>query len=145
MGIDGAAVPIRARLSDSDFSAKALDNLRNIIQQTGAAIVLSSEWRRTEAMKDSIGIALRTRGMPQLWDATPILKPRPELLKGDMAIVWCERRAREIGQWLKQHPDVTSWVALDDLDFDWADSVRAAGSPQMKCHSVLTNATRCLT
>lgn len=27
----------------------------------------------------------------------------------------------------EDHPEVTSWVALDDLDFDWADALRQAG------------------
>ena len=27
----------------------------------------------------------------------------------------------------QDHPEVTAWVALDDLDFDWADSLRQAG------------------
>mmetsp|Transcript_12534 Transcript_12534/g.44378 ORF Transcript_12534/g.44378 Transcript_12534/m.44378 type:complete len:173 (+) Transcript_12534:273-791(+) len=85
------------------------------------------------------------RECPQLREFTPVLKPRPDLEKHDPAIVWCERRAREIGAWLKQHPEVTSYVALDDLDFNWADSVRAVGTPHMKPRSVLTNAQHCLT
>eukprot|EP00929_Paragymnodinium_shiwhaense_P101205 TRINITY_DN6410_c0_g1_i1.p1 TRINITY_DN6410_c0_g1~~TRINITY_DN6410_c0_g1_i1.p1 ORF type:complete len:176 (-),score=22.24 TRINITY_DN6410_c0_g1_i1:181-708(-) len=108
-------------------------------------IVLSSEWRRTQEMKDVVGMGLRSKGLPQLRDHTVILKPRLELLKSDPAIIWCERRAREIGSWLKMHPEVTSWVALDDLNFVWADSHRAAGSPVMKCRSVLTDAHQCLT
>lgn len=143
--IDGASLPVRSRCTDSDFSAAALGSLRTIVQQTGAGIVLSSEWRRTEEMRDSVGVSLRTRGLPQLRDFTAIHTPKAELLKGDPAIAWCERRAREIGTWLKQHKEVTAWVALDDLDFNWADSVREAGTPVMKCHSVLTNAKSCLT
>ena len=27
----------------------------------------------------------------------------------------------------EDHPEVTAWVALDDLDFDWADALRQAG------------------
>jgi len=143
--IDGACMPVRARLVDHDFSAASMNNLRNIVLQTGASIVLSSEWRRTESMRDSIGIALRKFGLPQLRSSTPVFKPRPELLQQDPGIIWCERRAREIGAWLKQNPDVKSWVALDDLDFNWADSAREIGTPLIKYRSVLTNAQRCLT
>mmetsp|Transcript_140307 Transcript_140307/g.391176 ORF Transcript_140307/g.391176 Transcript_140307/m.391176 type:complete len:265 (-) Transcript_140307:143-937(-) len=143
--VDGVALPVRERMSESDFSAAALSNLRSIIQQTGASVVLSSEWRRTEAMRNSIGVALRSQDLPQLRDVTRVLPVRPELQRGDPAIVWCERRAREITMWLKQHSEVTSWVALDDLDFNWADSVRAPGTPLMKCRSVLTDPKRCLT
>lgn len=143
--IDGAPMPVRARLVDHDFSAAAMNNLRSIVLQTGASIVLSSEWRRTDSMKDSIGMALRTRGLPQLRSSTVVLKPRPELLQQDPGIIWCERRAREIGNWLKQNPDVKAWVILDDLDFNWADSTRDVGTPLLKHRSILTNATRCLT
>lgn len=145
--IDGAAMPVRARLVDHDFNAAAMANLRNIVQQTGASIVLSSEWRRTEAMKDSIGIALRSKGLPQLRSSTPVLKPRPALVEAsvDPGIIWCERRAREIGMWLKANPEVKAWVALDDLDFSWADSTREPGTPLCKYRSVHTNALRCLT
>ena len=60
------------------------------------------------------------------------------------AIIWAERRAREIGSWLKQHKEVKvyikkferclfeAWVAIDDIDFSWADSVKVVGTPLMK-------------
>jgi len=143
--IDGVALPIRERMTENDFGAAALESLRSILVRTGATLVLSSEWRRTASMRDAIGGVLRSRECPQLREFTPVLKPRPDLEKHDPAIVWCERRAREIGAWLKQHPEVTSYVALDDLDFNWADSVRAVGTPHMKPRSVLTNAQHCLT
>lgn len=143
--IDGAAMPVRARLANHDFNDSAMTNLRSVVMQTGASIVLSSEWRRTESMKDSIGIGLRSRGLPQLRGSTPVFKPRPELLQQDPGLIWCERRAREIGQWLKLNPDVKSWVALDDLDFNWADSARECGTPLLKHRSVCTDAQKCLT
>jgi len=143
--VDGVALPVRERMSESDFSAAALTNLRSVIERTGASVVLSSEWRRTEVMRNSIGVVLRTRDIPQPRDSTRVLAIRPELQKHDPAIVWCERRAREITAWLKQHPEVKSWVAIDDLDFNWADSVRAPGTQLMKCWSVLTDPKRCLT
>jgi hypothetical protein len=143
--IDGAALPIRAHLVDRDFSPAAMTALRSIVQQTGASIVLSSEWRRTDSMKDSIGMGLRTHGLRQLRGSTAIFKPRPDLLDRDPGIIWCERRAREIGAWLKQNPEVKAWVALDDLDFNWADCHREAGTPLIKYRSVLTDPHQCLT
>lgn len=143
--IDGAPMPVRARLVDHDFNAAAMTNLRSIVEKTGAGIVLSSEWRRTDSMRDSIGIALRAKGLPQLRSCTPVFKPRPELMQQDPGIIWCERRAREIGRWLKDNPEVKSSVALDDLDFNWADSARECGTPLIKHRSVHTDAQRCLT
>jgi len=142
--VDGVCLPIRERMTENDFSAAALETLRHILVRTGATLVLSSEWRRTASMRDSIAVVLRGYECPQLRDWTPLLKPRPDLEKCDPAIVWCERRAREVTGWLKQHPEVTSWVALDDLDFSWADSVRASGTLPMKYRSVLTHAQHCL-
>merc|ERR1712048_345544 len=85
--------------------------------------------------------------IPQLRDATKVMQVRADLQsqRGDSAIMWCERRSREIGHWLKEHPEVTAWVVVDDLDFSWADSVRVPGTPLMKCRSVQTDAKRCLT
>lgn len=143
--VDGVALPAKNRVQEGDFSAQALGSLRSIVQQTGAVIVLSSEWRRTEELRSSISAVLRSQDIPTFKDWTPIFQPRPEIQKVNAIYAWCERRAREIGKWLKDHPDVNAWVALDDLDFEWADSVRQAGTPWMKIRSVHTNDKICLT
>jgi len=142
--IEGVSLPVR-EVRESDFAIAALGNLRSIVEKTGATIVLSSEWRRSDQLKSSIGAVLRSQDIPLFRDATPILVNKPELNEQHPVIAWCERRAREIGKWLKEHPDVTAWVALDDLDFDWADRVRAAGTPFIKYRSVHTNDKMCLT
>jgi len=148
--IDGVALPVRDTITEGQFNGVALENLRSIVQLTGSTIVLSSEWRRSETLSSSIAAVLKGNDIPVFRDSTPILKPRPDLAaippaKLDPAIVWCERRAREIGKWLKEHKEVTAWVAIDDLDFNWADSVRASGTSFIKYRSVHTNATLCIT
>mmetsp|Transcript_89241 Transcript_89241/g.168128 ORF Transcript_89241/g.168128 Transcript_89241/m.168128 type:complete len:278 (-) Transcript_89241:107-940(-) len=141
--LEGVTLPMR-EAKESDFSAAALGNLRSIVEETGATIVLSSEWRRREELQNNIGSVLRSHDVPQVSDITPIFTPKPELQKANAIWAWCERRAREIGQWLKGHPEVTAWVALDDLDFQMADDVRAAGTPWMKYRSVCTDPKKCL-
>lgn len=145
--IDGVMLPVRAA-READFNHQALTNLRTIIQRTGACVVLSSEWRRREEMRENIDRTLKAQDMPHgLMDATPVFTPSPELVKQrlDQAIVWAERRAREIGQWLKQHKEVKAWVAIDDLDFSWADGVKCLGTPLIKHRSVCTNPKHCIT
>lgn len=143
--IDGVALPVRADVKH--FVGGALDNLRLIVEHTGACIVLSSEWRRSETLFTSINAVLKGHEIPVCCDSTPILKPRADLEKAkvDSAIVWCERRAREISAWLRLHKEVTAWVALDDLNFTWADDVRITGTSFIKYRSVHTNATQCIT
>lgn len=143
--VDGVAMPTRDSVRESDFATQALGSLRSIVQQTGATIVLSSEWRRTGSLKSSIGAVLRSQDIPALRDSTPIFHAKPELQIHSPVLAWVERRAREIGQWLKDHPEVTAWAALDDLNFAWADNVRAAGTPWMKIRSVHTDDKICLT
>jgi len=136
--IDGVAMPTRDTVKETDFGVSACGSLRSIVQQTGATIVLSSEWRRTSSLRSSIAAVLKSYDVPNLRDVTPIFTPRAELMENPV-FAWCERRAREIGKWLKDHPEVTSWVALDDLNFEWADSFRLPGTPWMKIRSVHCN------
>jgi len=143
--VDGEQVPVLPTIGEANFNSRALEALRTIYQETGASIVLSSEWRRTEELRIAIGIALRTRGLPQVRACTTTaLKPRPELKNANEVIAFTERRAREIGEWLQRNPDVKAWVAVDDIDFKWADGVRAKGMPLIKCRSVRTDALKCL-
>lgn len=143
--IDGVTLPTCDSVKESDFSTSALGNLRSIVQQTGATVVLSSEWRRTERLKSSIQAVLKAQDLPHFRDATPILGAKRELQVQHPILGWCERRAREITMWLKDHPEVTSWVVLDDLDFTLADNVRATGTNWIKYRSILTHDKHCLT
>jgi len=143
--IDGVTMPKRDVIKESDFSVTALGSLRSIVQETGATIVLSSEWRRTEVMRNAFGIALRSNGLPQIRSfTTTAFKQRPEILKAHVTIAFAERRAREIGEWLKRNPDVKTWVAIDDVDLSWGDGVRARGTPLMKSRVVKTHPEKCL-
>lgn len=144
--VDGIALPVRDTVQESDFSIAALGNLRSIVLQTGATIVLSSEWRRTDKLRSSIQAVLKSQDIcSHFRDATPIFHPKPELAAHHPILAWVERRAREIGKWLKDNPDVSAWVALDDLDFENADKVRYAGTPFIKYRSVCTDDKKCIT
>lgn len=143
--IDGVKLPAQATVKETDFSIAALGSLRDIVRRTGAIIVLSSEWRRGEELRSSIAAVMKSFGVPPFRETTPLLEPRGELQRASPLLAWCERRSREIGKWLKEHPEVTAWVALDDLDFTMADSVKLPNTPWIKARSVLTHDRLCLT
>lgn len=84
--IEGVTLPMR-EAKESDFSAGALGNLRSIIEETGATIVMSSEWRRREELQNNIGAVLRSHDVPQVSDVTPIFTPKPELQKAGLSRV----------------------------------------------------------
>lgn len=143
--VDGDFVPVLPKVEELQFNKVALRALRNIILHTGASIVLSSEWRRTEVMRNAIGMTFRSNGLPQIraWTVTT-LKPKRELLKANNTIAFAERRAREIGMWLQQNSGVERWVCLDDVDLSWGDGARERGTPLMRSRVVKTNAETCL-
>jgi hypothetical protein len=143
--VDGELVPVLPTSEEAEFNKLSFMALRMIVQRTGASIVLSSEWRRTEVMRNAIGKALRSYGLPQIRACTgTFVKMKPELVKASNTIAFAERRAREIGEWLKQQPDVKAWVALDDVDLSWGDGARSKGTPIMRSRVVKVNAELCL-
>lgn len=92
----------------------ALDNVSNLVKLTGARIVVTSQWRHSHDLGDlrqllnGLGVAGACHA-----EQTPILPEDPESL--------FPNRHEEIEAWLKEHPEVTEYVVLDDLDYlDWA-------------------------
>jgi hypothetical protein len=101
-----------------DFDKKAIKILNEIIEETGCEIVVSSDWR-LHATLDELGDYYISQGIikrpiavtdifrdlfPKEWNA---FRFRAELEL---------ERSMEIGHWLKNHPEVTHWVAIDDLN-----------------------------
>ena len=100
-----------------------LANLKYIVDQTGASIVLSSTWRVEEATKDAVATRLSSVGL-KLVGCTPELI---ELEPPDSHATLCEgpdgdflfgrERAIEILRWLKAEGAADAdFVALDDMD-----------------------------
>jgi len=108
--------PVEYRFDD--FDKKAIKILNEIIEQTGCDIVVSSDWRlhaTTEELGDyyiSQGIIKRPIAttdifkdlFPKEWSALRF--------RADLEL----ERSMEINHWLENHPEVTHWVAVDDLN-----------------------------
>ena len=108
--------PVKCRFDD--FDDKAVKVLNEILEETGAEIVVSSDWR-LHATLEELGEYYESQGItkkpiavtdmfkdifPKEWNA---FRFRAELEL---------ERSMEIGHWLENHPEVTNWVAIDDLN-----------------------------
>lgn len=107
------------------FCPKAVKILNSILEETDAEIVVTSTWRTycdleymqnlyTERgiIKSPIDFTL---DLENVWDPKDDFneyKDRDKLAAGI--------RVKEINWWLKDHPEVTHWVAIDDLDLSKA-------------------------
>jgi hypothetical protein len=94
------------------WSASWLDEelvarLSRLVGSTGAKVVVSSSWRQRRTLDELRQIFAERGYVGELLDVTP-RHARP--LDGDERPV---RRA-EIAEWLERHPEVGSYVILDD-------------------------------
>jgi hypothetical protein len=106
--------PMDVRMDN--FDAKAVKVLNDILEKTGADIVISSDWKLHGTLEE-IQEMYKTRGIKPPIAVTPRLKDFDEnaaslfYWKG-----WLERmRCLEIQKWLELNP-TEKWVAIDDLD-----------------------------
>ena len=109
-------LPVDIRFDN--FDKKAVKILNEILEETGAEIVVSSDWR-LYATLDELGDYYTSQGIIKKPIATT------EIFKDIFPREWSALRFRadlelerymEIDNWLKNHPEVTHWVAVDDLD-----------------------------
>ena len=116
MGTSVRELPIHLRLDN--FDNKAVKVLNKILETTGAEIVVSSDWRFHGTLEE-LGEYYILQGIMKKPIATT------EIFKDIFPKEWSTLRFRadlelerymEIDNWLKNHPEVTHWVAVDDLD-----------------------------
>lgn len=100
-----------------------------IVRRTGASIVLSSTWRREASKVAIVNEMLKRRRLSPLWDHT---RNFPE--NGLRRVP----REAEICEWLDRHPEVTRWIAIDDLDLSNAATEQ---SQRMQGHFVKTSSS----
>eukprot|EP00932_Pfiesteria_piscicida_P017414 SRR837773.4295.p1 GENE.SRR837773.4295~~SRR837773.4295.p1 ORF type:complete len:196 (+),score=68.05 SRR837773.4295:73-588(+) len=126
------------RAETADFISGALLALRYIVEQTGAIIVLSSEWRRDAPMREGVDNILAE------YEMRPCATWTPTDLQRDMGTenpfkAFTERRAREISQWVTSNPQVKQWVVIDDINMASADEDRKPGTLLMAPRIVQTH------
>lgn len=103
-----------------NFNQKAIKILNKIIEETGAEIVTSSDWKRWANLEE-MGEYYESQGIAKKpIDLTPNLGQCTWY--NDMVWIWSPQwdlemtRVIEIKQYLHDHPEITHWVAVDDLD-----------------------------
>ena len=114
---DKKDAPVFVRFDD--FDKKAIKILNEILEETGAEIVVSSDWK-LHATLEELGDYYESQGIIK----KPIaLTPNIQNCKDyDSDFIWSPRweleqmRTIEIKQYLHDHPEVTHWVAVDDLN-----------------------------
>ena len=108
--------PVQCRFDD--FDDKAVKVLNEILEETGADIVVSSDWR-LHANLEELGEYYESQGIIKkpiaVTDQFQDLFPKEWNAFRFRANLELER-SMEINHWLENHPEVTDWVAVDDLD-----------------------------
>mmetsp|Transcript_113567 Transcript_113567/g.315967 ORF Transcript_113567/g.315967 Transcript_113567/m.315967 type:complete len:460 (-) Transcript_113567:50-1429(-) len=124
MVVEGQRVALMGDMSNTndnlagiDFWPQAMRALKYIVQKTQAAVVLSSDWRKQESLVQGINNQMGEYGMPKLYGQTPDLSATTGIgvVKALHSNVR-EKRAKEIRKWLRTHPKITRYVAIDDMD-----------------------------
>ena len=85
----------------AQFCGARLRRLRWCCEQTGARIVVSSDWRNLDNRPD-----IERHLSPHL----------AELLHEDWATPICGKRWHEVQRWLVAHPEVTDYAILEDFE-----------------------------
>lgn len=109
--------PLPVDLRFDNFDKKAIAILNSILDETGAEIVVSSDWKLHADLQELGEYYEQQKIIKRPIATTPNMKdfdPSSASLfswKG-----WLERaRIVEIKKYLEDHPEVEKWVAIDDL------------------------------
>ncbi len=114
-------MPLEYRFDN--FDKKAIKILNEILEQTGAEIVVSSDWRLYADLEElgkyytSQGIIKNPIGVTEIfhhkkWVEEGRIPPDFDWYRIEDRE---QERHFEILEWLKKNPEVTQWVAVDDL------------------------------
>ena len=114
--LDEIKRPIEIRFDN--FDQKAIKVLNEVLEKTGAEIVVSSDWK-LHATVEELGEYYESQGI--------IKKPVDRTLNLDEfdpdsagLYAWkgwrARMRIREIEKYLADHPEITHWVAVDDIN-----------------------------
>jgi hypothetical protein len=110
------SLPVDARFDN--FNKKAITILNEILEETDAEIVVSSDWKRWATVEE-MGEYYEAQGIIKkpIAFTDSILSNNYEDFPWDSYQLELEQtRSLEIAEYLTNFPSITKWVAIDDLD-----------------------------
>jgi len=125
------SLPTDARFDN--FNKKAIVILNEILEETNAEIVVSSDWKRWASVEE----------MGEYYESQGIKKKPIAFTKnlGECDVpenfVWSRKwdleqtRSLEINQYLRDNPSITHWVAVDDLNMGIPQTHESWGEMEM--------------
>ena len=111
-----STAPVDVRFDN--FDKKAIKVLNSILEETGAEIVVSSDWKK-HANLEELGDYYESQGIikrPIAFTPSFIGCDKPEGFEWLRSLQYEQERSLEIAQYVKDHPEITHWVAVDDLN-----------------------------
>ena len=114
------SMPVEYRFDN--FDEEAVKVLNEILEETGAEIVVSSDWKRWATVEE-MGEYYESKGIIK----KPIAFTDSILYDDYDDFPWHNKseleqtRSLEIAQYIGQNPVITHWVAIDDLNMSLTD------------------------
>ncbi len=104
--------------NEGDIDPDCVERVKKICEETGAKIVLSSDWKMSWP---GAKIRLENAGFPKglIIDKTPdlitrMLSIQDYMLDDAEEVVYNNSRGHEIDGWLEEHPECTNFAIIDD-------------------------------
>jgi len=125
------SLPVDARFDN--FNNKAIGILNKILEETNAEIVVSSDWKRWASVEE-MGEYYESQGLKK----KPISFTKnlgecevPQNFPWSRTYDLEQSRSLEIKQYLREHPEITHWVAVDDLNMGIPQTNETWGEMEM--------------
>lgn len=114
--------PVDVRFDD--FDKKAVKVLNQVLEETDAEIVVSSDWRLFATLEE-IGEYYLSKGIlkaPIAFTKRYIGCDKPDEFEWVRRTMYEQQRCIEVKQYLTDHPDITHWACIDDLELGEKDT-----------------------
>ena len=115
---------VEAKYRFDYFDKKAVKVLNQVLEETGAEIVVSSDWRLYATLEE-LGDYYLSEGIikkPIAFTKRYIGCDKPDEFEWVRRTMYEQQRCIEVRQYLIDHPEITHWVCIDDLELGEKDT-----------------------
>jgi hypothetical protein len=113
--VNDTTAPVDVRFDN--FDKKSIEILNQVLEQTGAEIIVSSDWRLFATLEE-ISEYYLSKGIvkaPIAFTKRYFNCDNSDNFEWDLNTKYEQQRCMEVKQYLIDHPEITHWVCVDDL------------------------------